>query len=225
MGREPLYLRVARDLGSRIAEGELLPGDYLPSEPELQQRYRVSRTTVRSAIAYLVASGQLVIERGVGTRVAEQPQPRPSGLVSFSTAMRELGRVPGLGATSMALDETGERVLLRRVHTADGQPVSVSESWLPAELFAGIPLDTLTDQPSLYERLTSLAADVVEVRDSYGITSATDVEAAALDVPPGTPLLLIERISHAADGLLVETSRIVANPNRYRPVIITRSTP
>ncbi len=225
MGREPLYLRVEYDLAARIADGELQPGEFLPSEPALQERYRVSRTTIRTAIANLVASGHLRIERGVGTRVAEQaPTPRRSGLVSFSAAMRDLGREPGLAEASVSLSEAGDQVLLRRVHTADGQPVSISESWLPAALFAGVRLDSLTDQPSLYARLTSLAAAVDEVMDSYGVSAASEEEATALDVAPGTPLLLIERISHSADGQLVESSRIVANPNRYRPTLITRST-
>ena len=57
VGSEPLYLRVERDLASRISDGAWQPGDYLPSEQALQQRYQVSRTTIRKAVGDLVIDG------------------------------------------------------------------------------------------------------------------------------------------------------------------------
>lgn len=230
--REPLYLRVERDLTSRIADGVWAPGDFLPNEQALQERYRVSRTTIRKAVADLVASGLLVIERGSGTRVARPSTRRPaSGLLSFSQTMRDLGRQPGTTRPHVCLTEappemTGahERfVHLSRVHTADDEPVSFSESWLPARLFAGLDLDRLGRQGSLYAELAALDLGVVEVADCFGLTTASQQEADALQVTAGVPLLLVERIGYTADHRPIESSRIVVCPDRYRPTVITRS--
>lgn len=233
---EPLYLRVQRDLASRIGQGGWQPGDFLPSEQELQDRYRVSRTTIRKAVGDLVAAGLLVIERGNGTRVARPRPGRPaSGLVSFSQTMRALGLTPGVAEPHACLmpaparladvggRATDEQVVhVTRIHTADGVAVSYSESWLPADLLAGLDLDRL-GADSLYATLATLDLQVAEVVDAYGIAAADQVTAAALQVELGTPLLLVERTSYSADHRLVETSRIAVRPDRYRPTVITRS--
>ena len=48
---EPLYKQVAAVLRQAIADGEYEPGGALPSEAVLAERYKVSRPTVRQAIA------------------------------------------------------------------------------------------------------------------------------------------------------------------------------
>lgn len=219
---EPLYLRVQRDLALRISAGEWAPDDFLPSEQQLQEHYRVSRTTVRKAVGDLVAAGLVVIDRGNGTRVA-QPRPhRPeTGLMSFSATMRDLGRVPGIAAPHACVD--GDQVHVSRVHTADGEPVSFSESWLPLEIFAGFDPERLADQASLYAQLAELDLGVTEVVDSYGIALADQAQAEALQIAVGSPLLLIDRVGYAADQRPIESGRIVAVADRYRPSVITRS--
>lgn len=234
MAHEPLYRRVQLDLASQILAGAWSPGQFLPTEHALQERYRVSRTTIRKAVAELVASGLLVIERGNGTRVAEPlPEPPTSGLLSFSRTMRELGRQPGIARAVVRLDPAppgsdlgdGPMVHLTRVHTADGEPVSLSESWLPPRLFAGLALGRLSEQPSLYDELQALDLGVVEVIDTFGLTNASADEADALRVQPGVPLLLVDRIGYAANHVPIENSRIVVCAERYRPTVITGRRP
>jgi GntR family transcriptional regulator len=65
----PKYAQMAADLRGKIEAGELAPGDPLPSEPELAERYGVSRTSARNGIKLLVAWGLVVVERGRGTFV------------------------------------------------------------------------------------------------------------------------------------------------------------
>lgn len=51
------YVHLANEIARSISEGEVLPGSLLPTERELQDRYGVSRTTVRRAIGKIVADG------------------------------------------------------------------------------------------------------------------------------------------------------------------------
>jgi len=69
----PLYTRIAADLRSRIASGELRPGDRLPSEQQLRDRYDVSRNTVRLALHTLIHDNLVSAARGSGYYVCEQP--------------------------------------------------------------------------------------------------------------------------------------------------------
>ena len=73
----PLYLQLAALLREDIAAGRLRPGDKLPSESELVERYGVGRVTVREALALLVNEGLLRKLQGRGTfvRAAHAGQP------------------------------------------------------------------------------------------------------------------------------------------------------
>ena len=54
-----------------LLEGNLRPGDQIPTEVELAEQFGVARNTVREAIKILVAMGVLEIRRPVGTFVCE----------------------------------------------------------------------------------------------------------------------------------------------------------
>lgn len=70
----PAYVAVAEDLRDQIERGDLAPGDRLPSEPTLAVTYKLSRTSVRNAVAQLVEWGLVRSERGRGTFVRPRRQ-------------------------------------------------------------------------------------------------------------------------------------------------------
>ena len=62
--------RVADSILKRIVSGELNPGDRLPSERELGEQFRVSRTVVREAVRMLTGRGVISVRPGSGICVA-----------------------------------------------------------------------------------------------------------------------------------------------------------
>jgi GntR family transcriptional regulator len=64
-----VYLRVADDIASRIASGELAPGARLRSERDLAAYYGVSYGTVRRAMQVLRDRGLITTIHGRGTFV------------------------------------------------------------------------------------------------------------------------------------------------------------
>ncbi len=94
---EPAYAQLAGILRQSMADGLLRPGDQLPSEAQIVDRYGVSPMTVRRAINILVDQGFVVAEQGRGTFV------RP---VSMSAATFHLGQLGNLfgGATVQLLE-------------------------------------------------------------------------------------------------------------------------
>jgi DNA-binding GntR family transcriptional regulator len=66
---EPAYAQLVRILLEQIAAGVFRPGDQLPSEAQLCERYGVSPMTVRRVINILVDQGVVTAEQGRGTFV------------------------------------------------------------------------------------------------------------------------------------------------------------
>jgi DNA-binding FadR family transcriptional regulator len=88
-GRLSLAEQVTRDLTGRIAQGELRPGDQLPTERELMARYGVSRTVIREAMSSLRASGRLATQQGRGAFVLD-PAVQP---ISYHLEPSDIGTV------------------------------------------------------------------------------------------------------------------------------------
>lgn len=65
---------VSAALESRIARGELMPGDQLPTEKVLAETFGVSRAVVREAVARLRADGRIETRQGSGAFVAQAPK-------------------------------------------------------------------------------------------------------------------------------------------------------
>lgn len=66
-----LYERVAAHLQQHVIDGQLPPGEKLPSEHSLAQEFGVSRTVIREAIQNLQTRGLVTVVHGSGTFVSE----------------------------------------------------------------------------------------------------------------------------------------------------------
>ena len=67
----PIYYQIKQAIKTWIINREFGPGDKIPSENELAEKFRVSRLTVRQALSHLTQEGLLVSRRGEGTFVTE----------------------------------------------------------------------------------------------------------------------------------------------------------
>ncbi|WP_372593380.1 GntR family transcriptional regulator [Actinotalea sp.] len=155
-----LVSRVAADLRSSLAAGDLPPGSRLPTETELAAKFGVSRPTVRAALRELEALGQVRTQHGVGTFVTDRPAIR-AGLErmdSITESIRATGREPGMvyasrtvrpvlpeEAAQMGVPGDTEALELRRTILADGEVVAYSYDLMPRDLLpAGIAPSELT---------------------------------------------------------------------------------
>jgi len=141
-GPQPRYLEIAEYLRALVAERS--PGDRLPSETELCERFDVSRMTARHAIQTLESEDLVHRERGRGTFVSSRPVPRMLGSpLSFTESFRRRGlRASSKVLTAeyatpsdddcVALAITGaERVgVLERIRYADGIPMAIERAVL-----------------------------------------------------------------------------------------------
>jgi len=66
-----IYEQIVDQIGQLVARGQLKPGDRLPSERELVERFQVSRASIREAISALEMMGLIEVRSGEGTYIRQ----------------------------------------------------------------------------------------------------------------------------------------------------------
>jgi GntR family transcriptional regulator len=215
-----------RTILEQLIDAELNPGDAIPSERALVHRLGVSRVTVRQAIADLVETGALERIHGKGTYVTGPQIDSRLHLTSFSREMRDRGLSPAsivLAATEEPADEGVARALrirpgrpvicVKRLRTAEGAPMAYEVGYYPSALFPGLLQRELG---SLYDVFASdYGVVVTSGRQTVRAESADSNLARLLGVGKRAPLLVQERITHAAERV-IELSTSWYRADRYR---------
>lgn len=215
---EPRYREIADHLRHLVADGQ--PGDLLPSDSELCERFGVSRMTARNAMQMLVTEGLVYRRRGQGTFVAARPVPRLLGSpLSFTESMRRRGLAAGSRVLSAALvaasaDESkaleqepgGQVVVVERLRLADGTPMAIERAVLAPEL--ALVLEHDLDRDSLHEAMG---------RGGYPPVTARAHVSARLATPKERRLLSMSRV-----GVVLCERRVILNPEG-RPIEYTKT--
>jgi len=225
----PLYQQLYEIMRGMISRREWQPGDMIPAESELIERYQVSRTTVRQVLDMLANEGLICRQRGRGTFVShptvEQAMVR---IVSFTEDMRKRGFEPGTRLLSSALIPApediaeklqvtvGEQIAyLERLRLADGEPMAIEESHLVHLHCRGV-LDADYARIPLRQALeNNYGIQLVRARQVIRAIAASNRLAELLAVKPKSPLLHLERISFSQYDVPIEFLRIYYRADRY----------
>jgi GntR family transcriptional regulator len=225
----PLYHQLYEILRGRILHGEWQPGDMIPPEPELIERYEVSRTTVRQVLDLLVNEGLIYRQQGRGTFVAhptlEQALVR---IVSFTEDMRQRGFKPGTQVLSSGLVQAPETIAeklevepgvelarLERLRLADGEPMSIEESYLVHRYCPGVLQGDYASNPLREALDKDHGIRLVRAKQIIRAILAPRDLAELLSIQPRSALLYIERVSHSQHNTPVEFLRIYYRGDRY----------
>ena len=225
-GRGPAHAQIELALEAAIECGRLSPGDRLPAERQLAERYGVSRMTLRQALGALEQRGRLVRNKGRygGTFVAAAKL-ELAGTSALSDQLRGLGvaagaRVLATCERDAGPDEAhlGKRVYsIERVRLANGEPVALERGAYSVEAFPGMLDGPL--EGSLYDLIRARYDDVpVRAHERLEPALAQPEEAAVLGIEPGAPVMLVERTAYSATGRPVEHSRDVFRGDRTKVV-------
>jgi len=225
----PLYHQLYEILREQIVRGEWRPGDMLPPEPELIERYQVSRTTVRQVLDMLVNEGLIYRQQGRGTFVAQPTLEQ--GLVriiSFTEDMRQRGIQPGTQVLSSGLipapSDIAERLEigpgeelahLKRLRLADGQPMSVEESYLVHRYCPGVLQGDYAANPLREALERDYGIRLVRASQVIRAVLAPRDLAGLLSIQPKSALLYVERVSYSQQNSPVEFLRLYYRGDRY----------
>ena len=212
---QPYYVQVADALREEIRAGEYRPGDRLPSERELVERFRVSVNTVRAALVQLRTEGLVESHRGRGVFVTDQlPVRRLSTDITeargFYSMLDRIGKQPATRTTvergpaseevaNQLGVEVGVEVVIRRriLGTVGDPPVGLATSYFPTWVVEAAP--KLADP--------TVSGLPVWLREAFGDTYSEDLidarmptedEVERLEIPEGTPVLIVKGMTYDA---------------------------
>ncbi|MDD2955556.1 MAG: GntR family transcriptional regulator [Oscillospiraceae bacterium] len=217
-----LYQQLRQALSAELDRGTWKPGEQIPSEAQLSQIYGVSRITVRAAVEALAEEGALLRIQGKGTFVTHLRKKKlmmADGL-SFTEFCRQNHFTPSRrllccqmepageqDREDLALEE-GEQVLrLDRLLLADALPMMIScERYLPEYAFL---LDADLEKNSLLALVREHipGGQVSSLRRTVECSVAGPEDAGLLDIPKGSPLLLLRDVMGDGSGRAIRRSR------------------
>ena len=194
-----------------LDDGEWPPGEALPSEIALAQRFRVSQGTVRKAIDALAAQSLVIRRQGKGTFVSTHTEEKTS-LFRFLRIRRNDGRdeypasrlldvrrgkASAEVARALELKVGDTVIVLRRVLEFGGQPVVLDEIALPAALFKGLTKAKVEAyRGAMYSFFeTQLGVRMLKAQEKLRAVSADALSAGILGVRAGEALLSVDRVT------------------------------
>jgi GntR family transcriptional regulator len=228
--RGPAYEEIAEHYRQKIGNGELQPGDKLPTVREIQAEWGVSNTTAAAAMGELRREGLTVARPRTGTVVATPPPVVITGVARIERLTRtgkpykdgetkvEL-RPPSLRschdpyiAEQLGIDLGDEIVLRIRLFTQDGRPTSIGVNCIHPRALAVVPeLVEGGELPMFWQLLyTKRTGEKITAADElFQARAASDDELQAFgltDVPTdmAVPVLVSNATFHTEDGQPIE---------------------
>jgi GntR family transcriptional regulator len=215
----PLYQQIRQLILQALQQGEWKPGEVIPSEIDLAKRFHVSQGTVRKAIDELASEHILIRRQGKGTFVATHREPVVRfRFLRLAAADGEVVpaeseilwcrkvRASAPAAAALGLRPGDSLLFIRRLLRFRGQPTVVDDIYLPANIFKGLTMALLNENPVPLYSLFESRFDISMVRADErlrAVQGESDI-AALLEVDPNKPLLRVERISYTYGDRAVE---------------------
>ncbi|MGP3636747.1 GntR family transcriptional regulator [Streptomyces sp. 24-1644] len=224
-------MQVVQHLKQQILNGELKDGDRLPAVRQIAEEWNLAHATAAKVLATLRGDNLAVSMPGVGTVVQKVHR----GAADRALRMLTTGKIyapdeyavitaaglapaPAHVAELLGIEDGAQAVRRKRVTHDQTGPVSASTSWFNAEMAELAPALLSTERirggtPSAIEEATGRRTHVVDERKTVG--TATEEDAEALGVEPGSPVLIGRNTYRDADGEPIEVGESVAGPNRW----------
>lgn len=221
----PFHLQV-----KEILKKEIFADAYvhkIPSERELMDRFRVSRTTIREAVNHLVNEGLLEKLHGKGTFITKRKpiQEWLHTLNSLTETLERFGMTPGskllLSKRVTEPDHIRKHLnsetfhLIKRLRTADGIPIAIERHYVPIPL--GEQLNTFDlDSVTIYDVMEKdLGINMYEAEQIITCKQIDDEDATHLNIGRNTNVLYVDRIIRNLDGEIIEYYTSVVKPGMY----------
>lgn len=227
---KPPYRQIANMLRDAISSGQLAAEERLPSEAELIQHFGVARMTARQAIQLLRIEGLVASQHGRGVFVRPvqpirqltsdrlAPEQLVAGESAFSYDAAKAGYKPEVDSTAVArakpttlvaerlrLSSRDEVVARSRRHLADGRPVEIAVSYIPAAFASGTRVEEVGASPSeIYESLAKVGHKAARFTEEVHARRPISEERRQLALDPGVCVLTVVRTAYDVNNMPFE---------------------
>ncbi|EPJ45729.1 MAG: histidine utilization repressor [Osedax symbiont Rs2] len=222
----PRFITIKKFIEDKIDNGQLSPGDRVPSENELCQQFSVSRMTARRALQTLNDDGLLIRTPGIGSFVAEH-RPVSTMLEIRNIADEVHSRGHSYKAKIIIMDEVSASEQQAQmlnvdidsplfhsviVHLEDNIPVQWEDRLVnPAMAAEYLQQNFSKVTPNAY---LSKVAPLTEASHKIEATLVSAAIAAELQIDNHSPCLQISRRTWSAAGV-VSIATLIHPGNRY----------
>ena len=216
--RTPIWKSIYQTLSSEIADGRYRPGDKLPTEAALSERFGVNRHTVRRALSEMAREGSVHSRRGAGVFVLAAPTLYPIGnRVRFHQNLAASGQSPAkqiLHLEHRAANAREAKALgikpgdgvnvYEGLSLADDVPIALFRSVFPASLFPNM-LEDLGQTTSVTKALQRGGVkDYIRLWTRLNAKTARATQALHLRIAEGSPILRTIGVNQDEKGRLIE---------------------
>ena len=220
------YSAIQDWLRQGIREGRWRVGDQLPTEAQLVAQFAVSRMTANRALRELQLEGLLRREQGRGSFVA--PLERVAARLELRDLQADVAarghhheakvlrlleqRADAEAAHALGLDLGAPVYFAELLHREQGEPLQLEQRWVvPSAAPVFLQQDFRQMTPTAY---LLQVAPLTAAQYQIEALAANGEQALHLNVPLGSPCLLVQRLSHGAKGP-VSWARLLHPGGRY----------
>ena len=224
----PIYIQLRELLRTKIEDGEYPIGSVIPSDTVLAEQYKVNRLTVRSAINALINEGLLKRVKGKGVYVLYGKIEQDLGLLAgFTSTMNINRRKPSIKILEFKtrkaglkysdlfkIDPEDEIYYIRRLCSADDEPISLEEIYIPcsaAKRLTGISLSIF----SLREAFNLMGIRLESAYETLEIVEIDAQEARLLNTENQRNVFLVRYSSQDDNGSTVEYGKCYIRGDKF----------
>jgi GntR family transcriptional regulator len=225
---------IADDLRHQITTGRIKPGERLPSEAGLADRYKVSTVTLRSALAVLQVEGLVEKIHGKGNFVRRRPR-KVMYVGGWGTLDPWTAAEPALRVTVRTTTVQAHGYLATLLKVPTGSPLAeffcishegesphgLARIYIPRDLAPAGVLDDESTWRETATRFAVLSSPPTAVRETVCARPPTPDEASALRVGSAVAVLAITRVATDTTGRVVEAGLLVFPGDRVDAVFTT----
>lgn len=221
--KSPLYYQLAEIIINDIKEKNLQENDRILTEREYCEKYNLSRSTVRQAIAYLEKKGYIYKVQGCGTFVSSRVMKQKLlKFYSFTEEAKKQGKTPSSKILSFKEKKADEKICkelninkddkvyeLQRLRLADNEVVMYEKTYLLEKKMQGLSKNILLEKP-LYDILQNrYNISFTKATERFSVLLADEKIAEILTIPQGSPIIRLQRWTYAGMEIIEYTVSLV----------------
>jgi len=228
--KDPFYKSVQQQIKNQIISGHFNEGDLLPSENELADKYKITRSTIRHALDELVKEGYIVKRKGKGS-IVSLPN-RTLGAFRFRNLPGTIGNIDPIKMIFIKKPQlcdwddyffypiTPEEkaagcIYFRRICLLGDEPIMLESTYL-----SNFGLEALTEKPlvnnSILDSLNSIyLIEITRLQQELKEISADKALSKIFNIKKGKPLIQIQQKFTTNRSNLTVYSRVIYNTEKF----------
>jgi GntR family transcriptional regulator len=216
----PLYAQLKQSILNALSDETLKPGDKLPTEEELCDRFGISRPVVRQAYSELISEGIITRVKGKGSFIREKEIQSHffQELSTFEDEMKRVGMTPSTKVITreiikekkfqdlLHLGPQDEILHIRFLYLGNTVPMVIADTYVPVEFFPDLINKDIENRPLYHIFESDYNRYIVMARRTVDAIIVSDQGAGLLNVPKGSAIYEVRTIATDIEDRILEYS-------------------